>query len=642
MHTSGAPRQSVGTGGLDLCRRCQGIFPRGDMHPGEGGLLCGACHIASQTERIDGPDGRPDVVGMSPLKRQVWFAKYTGLRQQANENPSDVSLLVEMASVGENLGLTLEAIDHLQRVVELAPDHLEAAARLKALKRQASATGETGETWAAEMPRRKPAPAVAPFWEDIPGLLAYPFNGKGTAVLAAASIFLAVTDVMSQINLVGAIVALCLWGYVAAYQFDAIASAGAGKKEPPEFPEVFSLLDAMVFPFFAYLACVVVSFVPCMFVAWFTLNGTLAPSLGTVLMLLTFAFGFFVFPMTLMVRGLTKETSGVANPGFVLGSIGRIFPDYLAAFCSLSVLWVLYVVASSVTLFAVSALFGSPTADAVLHADWIRVIGWFIFTLVKWPILLYAVLVQSCLLGRLYRQGAERLAWFTQATEATKRAAKAGAGLWCAAALCVALVCGGAWLSVQMIQAVAGGGGIVAAAENPVMDGGKLVYYYESTDGPAGQITYTFTERSDGQILVMSEMWPAGATKEGTYVEEVGVFDPGRGRWTAGEPSFLVDERVSAKIGQQVPFYGPKNSSVGRSHINDWMVRGEQQYRDHWTVWRVIDDWSVEHFYDKKTGILVGRRWVGIGVETLEWLTHHENLRVRMAPPPPANRAFTE
>ncbi len=627
---------------LNQCARCQGIFAAGQLaadpngNSGADALICNPCKVSARVNSGSSREGGG--VSLSPLKRQVYFAKYTDLRRRLDGGESNLALHLESGETADTLGLTLEAIDHFRECVSIAPDHLEAAARLKALRRQAAATGETGGDVIVEHPRRRPFAEDAPFWSDLGGVLTYPFAGRGKGVLFAASIFFAVADIIAQVNVIGWLVFLCMWGYVACYQFDVIGSSGAGKKSPPDFPEVLSLLDSMVFPFFAYMTCGLCAFLPFIGVASLTASGTLPPAFGVPLALMAFVLGFFAFPMTLMIRGLLKEVLPAANPKFLLGSVGRIFPDYLVAFCAISVLWVAYAFTMSVFWLAVTMTVGPPTVDAILAVDGPRIIAWVVTTFLQWPVLLYVLLVQSHILGRVYRQGSQRLAWFSASTRATQTAQKMSLTLGLCAAGCALLVAGGAWGTYTLASSV-GRGSSIGAPACPIRSGGTMTYFFENSDGPAGLITYHFDELSDGNMRVRAATLMAGADTADVLTEDVGIFDPDDGIWISASRSTFSDMRLPAREGDQVPFYGPRNGVVGRSYINTWMVRGEQRWQDSWDTYRVLDDDSTECYYDSETGVLVGRRFAGIGYEITEWLTDHSRVRNIDECPPP-NRTF--
>jgi hypothetical protein len=74
--------------------------------------------------------------------------------------------------------------------------------------------------------------------------------------------------------------------------------------------------------------------------------------------------------------------------------------------------------------------------------------------------------------------------------------------------------------------------------------------------------------------------------------------------------------------------------------MNDWPARSRERFRDTWDCWKVHDTQSTaDLFFDTKSGVLVGRRFTGMGYVVTEWLVEaHGVAGVRNGPP--AGRDF--
>jgi hypothetical protein len=466
-------------------------------------------------------------------------------------------------------------------------------------------------------------------------VLAYPFRGRGTSLMIVAGLFFGGTMVIAQINLIGLLIVVCVVGYIAAYLLDVISSSAAGKTQPPDFPEPTSFLESYLFPFFSLLTCIAVAYSPCIVLGWMMLNGWLGVGFGSVLFLMGIAFGTFVLPMTLMLKSLFQDIAVIVRPGLLFGSIGRILPDYFAAFIAICVTWAAYVGASALLFLILTVTLGRPTGDAMLEADASRVIAWVLQTVVTWPLLLYALLLQGHLLGRLYRQGLRRLAWFHPPTEATVRAQRLSAGIAAAGLAAALLMCGtlyGGWL---VYAHVAGNpNGFTFAQTAPIQPGAELGYVWQHTDGEIGLSIYRFSDAGDGQILVTCTTETLGENA-GVTTQTVGTFSGSSGIYESVNRAWLSTGTPQQAEGQHTIFYGPTSASKGDTYLNDWPCRGETRWHDTWNVWKVHDKYTTSTLhYDQDTGIYTGRRLVGIGYVVEEVLVYAKGVDVETSRKP--------
>ncbi len=585
------------------------------------------------------PDAAPH--GRLRTSRDLQFERYAELRRQLDTRPHDEAVLCEAAKIAEDLCLTIEAMELWRECLRLDPSHPAATKQLAGLERRAAATGETGSERSTTAKTREQPPEAPPFWTHFGSILSYPFRGRGLGVFVGASIFFAVGEVISTLNVFfGWFVMLCLLGYLAAWQFDVLSRTAAGKDDPPEFPELVTIVDSCVLPVLGFLGCALFAFAPMILVGALTVQGTIPATPGVIAMLALFIPCGFVFPMTVTVRALTQSIGEAMTPSRVYGSIGRVLPDYLIAFVSLCALWFGWSAVRVGLLFGLGLTFGLPTADAVLRLDYLRIVGWLIYTAAVWPLLLYVWCVQGHLLGCLYRQSYKRLAWFVPAGAETQKAKRLSFAVALAGAGGALLLVAGGWLTYLMWPgdranaALSGGPG-------PVVPGVELTYFWESTDGPAGLATYTFEEQGADRMTIVAGYKRAGDWGVSSSKGSVGVVDRKNGvllRGDGEESGIGLHE----KQGRHSRFWGPKRGSLNATYLNDWSIRGDLLYKGRWHAWRVIEpETSAELYYDKTTGVLVGRKITGVGFTVTEWLTSAKGL-AGLANCPPPNRSFEE
>ena len=592
--------------------------------------------------------GRPDVPpplprGLTQSQRDVAFQRYADLRRELGAKGGDPARLAEAAQIAEDLCLTLEAMELWRECLGIDPANDTAARRLDALERRALATGETGAHQTSSYRPKPHPPEAAPFWSDLGSLLAYPFRGKGQGVLLAASLFFAVSEILATFNVFfGGLIMLCMFGYLAAYQFDVVSRTAAGKDDPPEFPEFFTILDSCVFPFFSFLACLLFSFAPVLLAGGLMLKGWLPPLAGGIAILVLLVPCGFVFPMTLMARSLLESTADATNPVRVYGAIGRVLPDYLVGFVCLGALWFAWSLVRVGLLVAIGLTFGMPTADAIVHLDYFRILGWMLYTIAVWPLFLYVWSVQGHLLGRLYRQGYKRLAWFVQPGAETAHARRLSFSVALAGAGGAALLAGGAFLTYTLWPGRSAGGlSAFGGVACPVSAGSELTYFWESSDGPAGLVTYRFEDAGPGKLRVCAIHRRSGEMGVSRHEFTYGILDTQSGlldRWDGDESGIAQRE----PMGSHTRFFGPRSCNMNGTYLNDWVVRAEQRWQGHWSAWKVVDQGaSADLFYDKATGVLVGRLNAGLGFKVTEWLTDAKGVAGLTSFPAP-NRTFPE
>lgn len=625
---------------LSACEQCQGVFPVMDMRAHERRMYCRACHRkAGGVDPVLGPPAplpvagggeaaqAPHVSPVAPDAEAQLFAEYADLRQRLERDPDDLDSQRRAGELTSRLGLLLECAEHYRACVRLAPGDDQLVMRLENVELTLRRNGELAPSGPDPAEARIPAEA-RPFWTEPRSVLAYPFEGRGPSLMIVAGLFFGGLHVIASVNVIGFVIVACLAGYVGAYLFEIINSTAAGQKQPPDFPEPASVLESYVYPLLSILSCLTISYAPCVLAAWLVVRDIAPVWLAAPLFLSGAVFGTFVFPMTLIVKALFQDIAQVVKPGLVFGSIARILPDYMAGFVATCAIWIAYAVASTAVFFALTITLGRPTPDALFEMDAARLVAWIFHTVVTWPLLLYCVLLQGHLLGRLYRQGLRRLAWFVPPTEDTRRAARMSVGLGVAGAAAALLLSGTLWLGYMVLERTVGNpAGLSLMQSAPIGPGAELTYYWEHTDGARGLTVYSFEAVGEEEARLIATTELVGDVNAGISRQEIGVFERGSGEMTSISRAWVPSGVPLQAVGEHVSLYGPRSAHKGGSYINGWPVRGVARHRDTWDAYKVHDpDSTSTLFFDSATGIYVGRRLVGVGFVLDEWLVRSRGI----------------
>lgn len=585
-----------------------------------------------------GPSVRTPSDGAKRGPSEAAFAEYAELRQRIDQGEDTLELRRRAGELASRLSLQIEAIDHYRRCTELAPADEKLRATYENVRRSAP-TDRGGPAETPAEPGKRLPEEEPPFWTELSDVMAYPVAGRGASVLVAGGIFFAIADVLRTVNPFGWALSIMIAGYCACYLFDVINATGAGKRALPQMPEFASFLESYVSPAWSLFVCGAISFAPFAVAAWLALGGVVPSPVGGVLCLITFAVGAFAMPMTLMIRAMFQNWSEPLNPGLVLGSIGRIFPDYLAAYVALSVLWVGYAVASAVVFGLCWLTLGLPTADAILAFDFPRIASWLLCTFLSWPLFLYTWTLHGHILGRTYRQGLRRLGWFVTGAPEARVARRMSVALIVGAVAATGLLCGAAWGVSKAFSTMAAGSAGSLMTKSPVKDGSRLTYFWQNTDGAAGLTTYCFDAAAGGKLRVSAVVRLANSPDRCAAPEDLGVMDPLTGTFVSAAQTWGPGVSHEGRRGEHVPFYGPTKAAVGATYLNEWLVRGADRWRGAWQTWRVqyTDPVrpSADLYFDTRSGVLVGRKYGGMGFVVTEWLVAAKNVAGVTAGPPP-------
>ncbi len=219
--------------------------------------------------------------------------------------------------------------------------------------------------------------------------LAYPFKGEGKILLLMGTLFFGMLDWLSGMWIIGILFSVFSLGYISAYLFKVVVTSASGGRELPDWPSFNHFGSDILTPLFQILGTVLISFGPLLVYAhWVATNeSTTGPSDPIFLLLLI--GGILYWPMAMVSMALFKSF-GALNPLLIVSSILRVPGAYLGA-C---------------TIFGL-VLLGYFGIQFILPES-LPLIG---------PLLtgffgLYFMFVEMRVLGLLYHDNRERLAWF--------------------------------------------------------------------------------------------------------------------------------------------------------------------------------------------------------------------------------------
>jgi hypothetical protein len=217
------------------------------------------------------------------------------------------------------------------------------------------------------------------FFTDV---LSYPFRGGGKYILGIGTALFAISQVASLAPLIGGVANLLLFGYFCATYFKIIESTAVNDREAPDFPEISSMMDDIVWPVLQILAALTLSFGP--FVAYVTYAGEDLKELITYLLL---GFGVFYAPMAILAM-VVLGSAWALSPHIVLPAIYRAGGLYLAA------------------IGLLIGLYMSESLISVLLDD-LLILKFLILSVVG----MYCMMANGRVLGLIFRQRREELNW---------------------------------------------------------------------------------------------------------------------------------------------------------------------------------------------------------------------------------------
>ena len=239
------------------------------------------------------------------------------------------------------------------------------------------------------------APPPVPLARRLPQALLYPWRGNGKGVLVGGIAFYVVLRLLGRVPVVGLIAGVFGAGYLAAFMIRLIRSSAGGEDSPPEWPEFTNWHDDICTP-----ACQMAAPVAAAFLPWFcyaviyavAMPGAETEAWITLSLLLA---GCVYAPMAVLAMALFGSPQAL-NPVSVAVAILQVPFDYALTCTGLLVLVSLR--------FALGGAIGEavPLLGPVLEIAF----G------------LYALMVETRLLGLLYHANRLRLNWFGETGQA--------------------------------------------------------------------------------------------------------------------------------------------------------------------------------------------------------------------------------
>jgi hypothetical protein len=233
------------------------------------------------------------------------------------------------------------------------------------------------------------------FWRALPGVVAYPVQGNGLAVLLSGMVFFRFMELLQQwVLLVGVLLAVISGGYLFAYLQSVIWSSAQGDATPPGWPEFGNVWDDIARPYLLGLTVLAVCAGPallCLGLGGWSGTAAAAPGVGAVVLgTILGVLGGLCFPMALLGVAVADGLSGL-NPLVIVPAMVRVAGPYLTT-CAL-------------LLGAVGIQHGF---NLVLMAFPIPILS----GLAGWFVTLYLLVASMRLLGLVYYTGRDRLRWF--------------------------------------------------------------------------------------------------------------------------------------------------------------------------------------------------------------------------------------
>jgi len=234
------------------------------------------------------------------------------------------------------------------------------------------------------------------FYAQLPGAFVYPLRRNGLILLILGSVLFAILGFLSGFGgpgrggIFSLLVTVFSTGYLFAYMQRMIAHTAQGDDELPDFPDVTEWWADILYPFFLFLGCFLVSFAPAILAGIATAGSDYA-ALAVLTMV---ALGALYLPMALLAVAVSDNFIAL-SPHIVLPSIFRVFVPYLVTLVFLA--------------FLVGIGFALDTAEDLVPISQVLLkIG---ATFMAAFVSLYLLSVKMRVLGLLFRSYRARLGW---------------------------------------------------------------------------------------------------------------------------------------------------------------------------------------------------------------------------------------
>jgi MFS family permease len=225
-----------------------------------------------------------------------------------------------------------------------------------------------------------------PFLMQVGTAFVYPFKGAGVFILIGGTLMLIVSSFMAVWGPFGLFASAMVGGFLAAYGMRIITESGEGDDTPPPWPDVSDLRADILHPLWLFLVPAIIAMLP--FLLYASEKTSAPPRTLSTNAWLLMAAGLAILPMMLLSVSMHDSLAGL-NPMLLVRSIARTFPSYMVALVVLGLSMWLEVTLRGL-LFDVSIWAGLIVSQSV------------------W---LYTLMVESRVLGLLYRTNREKLNW---------------------------------------------------------------------------------------------------------------------------------------------------------------------------------------------------------------------------------------
>lgn len=214
--------------------------------------------------------------------------------------------------------------------------------------------------------------------------LAYPFRKGGWLMIVIGAAFSAILQIGQRAPLVGIIASIFAAGYFGSFYLSIISSTILDRDHAPDWPSFSNFLDDIISPFFRLAWLSLLSFLPLILVL---VLGQEGPTWLLPAALLAGLYGCFYFPMAVLAM-LSYGGILAALPPIVFPAIFRCLPGYILPVIILIAAFILGLLIEGV-------------------CNYIPYVGWVLGTAVG----LYSLMVQSRIIGLLYRSRRDDIGW---------------------------------------------------------------------------------------------------------------------------------------------------------------------------------------------------------------------------------------
>jgi hypothetical protein len=235
------------------------------------------------------------------------------------------------------------------------------------------------------------------FFKRLPSAFVYPFKGSGIFVMIVCAIVIFGLGFMRtwRFAVFGRI---AFYGYLFAFMQNIIHSTASEDEELPGWPSIDDLGGC----FLRFAGAALISFaipITLAIMAIFSEESTI----GTTLLLPSWIFGSFYFPMALLAVAM-KDTPIAANPLIVIPSIIKAPGEYVVTVMLMAIIMALY----NSGEFVIHALFPRELLTRSIPKLFGYMGAWAIWDFLQ----VYLLAVNMRMLGLLYVTKKRKLAWF--------------------------------------------------------------------------------------------------------------------------------------------------------------------------------------------------------------------------------------